>query len=67
MTVGFSLLDHLEHLLGAADEPLRGPLHVDHLVLVLVNSQVDLGCCREKLIRLNVGLRDNYTYDLGDL
>ena len=45
MTVGFSLLDHLEDLLGAADEPLCGALHVDHLVLVLVNSQVDFGCC----------------------
>ena len=52
MTVGFSLFDHLENLLGTADEPLRGPFHVDHLVLVLVDSQVDLGCCREILLKL---------------
>ena len=52
MSVGFPLLDDLEDLLGAADEPLRSPLHVDHLVLVLVDSQVDLGGCREILLKL---------------
>ena len=52
MAVGFPLLDHLEDLLGAADEPLRGSFHVDHLVLVLVNGQVDFGCCREKMLKL---------------
>ena len=40
VTVGLSLLNDLKHLLGATDKPLCGSLYVDHLVLVLVNSQV---------------------------
>ena len=43
VSVGLPLLYYLEHLLGAAHEPLRGALDVDNLVLVFVNSQVDFG------------------------
>ena len=41
MTVRLSLLNNLKHLLGAADKSLSGSLHVDNLVLVLMNCQVD--------------------------
>ena len=38
MTVRLSLLNDLKHLLGTADKPFSGPLHVDNLIFVLMYS-----------------------------
>lgn len=43
MPIRFSLLNHLEHLLGTRHESLGGALHVRHPILVLVHRQIDLG------------------------
>lgn len=43
MSVGLSLLNNFKHLFRAADKTLCCSFHIDHLVLVLMNSKIHLG------------------------
>ena len=50
VAVGLALLDHLEDLLGAGDEPLGGALDVDNSILILVDGKVNFGSCKKRVV-----------------
>lgn len=60
VTIGFALLDHLEHILGRGNKTLRGPLDEGHSIFVFMHAQIYLRNIEQisNLVHVDLIVRD---------